>query len=73
VIDGHEFDVAFAVREDNNGNFYHNHTLYKEKGDQASWAELEVSDSQRSVPAVISPDLSLYKPRPRVNLDNVSM
>jgi hypothetical protein len=72
VIGGHEFDVAFAVREDNNGNFYHNHTLYKEKGDQASWAEMESNASQRSEPAAISPDLSLYKPRPRVNMDDVS-
>jgi hypothetical protein len=62
------FAVAFVVREDNNGNFYHNHTLYREKGAQEIWVELEESSNQRSNPSDIAPqDLSLYRPRPKIN------
>jgi len=69
-IDGIGFDVAFVVREDNNGNFYHNHTLYREKGAQEIWVELEESSNQRSNPSDIAPqDLSLYRPRPKINTD----
>ena len=64
------FAVAFVVREDNNGNFYHNHTLYREKGAQEIWVELEESSNQRSNPSDIAPqDLSLYRPRPKINTD----
>jgi hypothetical protein len=71
-IDGLTFDVAFAVREDNNGNFHHNHTLYRESEAQAPWVALEEGSQVANTAVIASDDLSLYRPRPKINTEGIS-
>ena len=70
-MDGVTFDIALLVREDNNGHYHYNHTLFKESGPGALWAV--ESEKTRSDTAYIGPDdFNLYKERPLVNPDDVS-